>query len=163
MRRLTGVIGAALLVVGSYDPALARECGPGTEGSNEMERQVVLGIGGLFVRSEDPAALTAWYEKHFGINRTPTSYDEEPWVQEEGPTIFAPMPNDVAMIPAGKTWMWNFRVADIDAFVAQLEADGIAVELDPETYPNGRFATVIDPEGNAIQLWQPMAPEELED
>ncbi len=39
--------------------------------------------------------------------------------------------------------------------VAQLTAAGIAVEMDPESYPNGRFASLLDPEGNAIQLWQP--------
>ncbi|MEL7199486.1 MAG: VOC family protein [Pseudomonadota bacterium] len=121
----------------------------------ETQREKVLGIGGLFVRSKDPAALSTWYTRHFGINPTPTSYDDEPWVQEEGPTIFAPMPQDVQMIPEGKSWMLNLRVADLDKMVAQLSADGVEVALDPETYPNGRFATLADPEGNAIQLWEP--------
>jgi glyoxylase I family protein len=55
--------------------------------------------------------------------------------------------------PSG--WGINFRVADLDGFVDQLRAAGIEVEVDPETYPNGRFAALHDPEGNAIQLWQP--------
>ena len=62
------------------------------------------------------------------------------------------------MLPKGKSWMLNLRVADIEAFVAQLKADGIAVELDPQTYPNGRFATLADPEGNPIQLWERKLP-----
>jgi len=49
----------------------------------------------------------------------------------------------------------NFRVGDLDAIVAQLRATGIDVEIDPEEYPNGRFAQLRDPEGNAIQLWEP--------
>ncbi|MEO0418434.1 MAG: VOC family protein [Pseudomonadota bacterium] len=123
------------------------------------QRQTALGIGGLFVRAQDPAALTAWYDKHLGINPVPTSYDDTPWMQEAGPTIFAPAPQDAeGMIPKGKSWMLNLRVADIEAFAAQLKADGVAVELDPAEYPNGRFATLADPEGNPIQLWEPKAP-----
>ncbi|MEL6540694.1 MAG: VOC family protein [Pseudomonadota bacterium] len=123
------------------------------------ERQTALGIGGLFVRAQDPAALTAWYDKHLGINPVPTSYDDTPWMQEAGPTIFAPAPQDAeGMIPKGKSWMLNLRVADIEAFAAQLKADGVAVELDPAEYPNGRFATLADPEGNPIQLWEPKTP-----
>lgn len=131
-----------------------------SEGEQDMaERQTALGIGGLFVRAQDPAALTAWYDKHLGINPVPTSYDDTPWMQEAGPTIFAPAPQDAeGMIPKGKSWMLNLRVADIEAFAAQLKADGVAVELDPAEYPNGRFATLADPEGNPIQLWEPKTP-----
>ncbi|MEO1731588.1 MAG: VOC family protein [Pseudomonadota bacterium] len=123
-----------------------------------MARQKALGIGGLFVRAQDPAALSQWYHKHLGINPVPTSYEDKPWVQEEGPTIFSPMPDSAGMIPEGKSWMLNLRVADLDAFAAQLKADGVAVEVDPKTYPNGRFATLADPEGNPIQLWEPALP-----
>jgi predicted enzyme related to lactoylglutathione lyase len=51
--------------------------------------------------------------------------------------------------------MLDFRVRDLDAMVAQLTAAGIAVEVNPETYPNGRFARLADPEGNPIELWEP--------
>ena len=54
--------------------------------------------------------------------------------------------------------MINFRVPDLDAMVAQLKRGGIAVEVAPETYPNGRFARPQDPEGNPIQLWEPKDP-----
>ncbi|MEL6487144.1 MAG: VOC family protein, partial [Pseudomonadota bacterium] len=57
-----------------------------------------------------------------------------------------------------KSWMLNLRVADLDAFAAQLEAEGVAVTVDPQDYPNGRFATLADPEGNPIQLWEPALP-----
>lgn len=151
MRVLSGFLAAGLMVVSA--PASVANA------QQSAERQEALGIGGLFVRAADPAALSAWYEKHLGINPVPTSYDDTPWVQQEGPTIFSPMP-DIAegMLPEGKSWMLNLRVADIEAFVAQLLADGVAVELDPQTYPNGRFATLADPEGNPIQLWEPALP-----
>ncbi|MEM6494146.1 MAG: VOC family protein [Pseudomonadota bacterium] len=128
-------------------------------GDTTTDRQGALGIGGLFVRAKDPAALTAWYEKHLGINPVPTSYKDMPWMQEAGPTIFATMSEDASgVIPAGKSWMLNLRVADLDAMAAQLEADGVAVAVDPASYPNGRFASLADPEGNPIQLWEPAAP-----
>ncbi|MEO1647915.1 MAG: VOC family protein [Pseudomonadota bacterium] len=151
MRVLSGFLAAGLMVVSA--PASVANA------QQSAERQEALGIGGLFVRAADPAALSAWYEKHLGINPVPTSYDDTPWVQQEGPTIFSPMP-DIAegMLPEGKSWMLNLRVADIEAFVAQLKADGVAVEIDPQTYPNGRFATLADPEGNPIQLWEPKLP-----
>jgi predicted enzyme related to lactoylglutathione lyase len=118
-----------------------------------MER--VLGIGGLFFRARDPEGLAGWYEEHLGVNRVPQSYEEDPWRQEAGPTIFAPFAED-SEHPGGpgQSWMVNFRVRDLDAMVAQLRGAGIAVEVDPETYPNGRFAGLADPEGNPIQLWE---------
>ena len=123
-----------------------------------MER--VTGIGGFFFRARDPEALTAWYEERLGVKPVPREYGEEPWRQEEGETVFAPFPQDSEMIgPPEHTWMINFRVADLDAIVEQLRSAGETVEVDPERYPNGRFAEVRDPEGNGIQLWQPMSPE----
>jgi predicted enzyme related to lactoylglutathione lyase len=52
-------------------------------------------------------------------------------------------------------WSINFRVRDLDAMVAQLRGAGITVEVHVEDYPNGRFAELVDPEGNPVQLWQP--------
>lgn len=118
----------------------------------------VLGIGGFFWRSRDPQALAKWYEDNLGINPVPTSYDGVPWEQEAGVTVFAPFDHDTKMFAPDKQFMLNFRVRDIKAMVAQLEAAGIAVEVDPETYPNGWFASLHDPEGNAIQLWQEEDP-----
>ncbi len=122
-----------------------------------MER--VTGIGGFFFRSRDPESLTQWYRDRLGIDPVPTSYEEEPWRQQEGYTAFAPFEQDSEMIgPPEHTWMINFRVGDLDAMVAQLRDGGETVEVDPERYPNGRFAELRDPEGNGIQLWQPMCP-----
>src|SRR6185369_9464562 len=116
----------------------------------------VCGIGGLFFRAHDPAALGRWYQEQLGVTMTPATYDDLPWRQEAGPTVFAPFPQDTAFFGAkGQAWMINFRVRDLNAMVSQLRAAGIEVELDPEMYPNGRFARLSDPEGNPVQLWQP--------
>jgi len=116
----------------------------------------VSGIGGFFFRSRDPKALVAWYRTHLGIDPTPTSYDQQPWRQEAGATIFAPFPAETDYFGRKEqAWMINFRVRNLGAIVEQLRKAGIAVEVDRETYPNGRFARLADPEGNPIQLWQP--------
>jgi catechol 2,3-dioxygenase-like lactoylglutathione lyase family enzyme len=119
-------------------------------------RHRVNGIGGFFFRARDPEGLRRWYEDRLGIPGPPQDYDSPPWVQEEGLTVFAPFELDAEMIgPPDKTWMLNLRVDDLDAIAAQLTADGETVEIDPDTYPTGRFAELRDPEGNGIQLWQP--------
>ena len=121
-----------------------------------MER--VTGIGGVFFKGEDPGLLAQWYQTHLGVITVPESYDEPVWEQEAGPTVFAAFGREhwdsPHLGPSG--WGVNFRVADLDAMVAQLRAAGIEVEVDAELYPNGRFAQLHDPEGNPVQLWQPM-------
>jgi len=57
-----------------------------------MER--VSGIGGVFFRAADPAALKRWYEEHLGVTMTPTDYAQQSWRQEAGTTVFEPFPRD---------------------------------------------------------------------
>jgi predicted enzyme related to lactoylglutathione lyase len=133
--------------------AVASQAGAITPGERQMER--VTGIGGFFFKAKDPKALAKWYEEHLGVLQVPTSYDGEAWQQEAGTTVFAPFKQDTTYFGApSQMWMINFRVRSLDKMAAQLRAAKIAVEVDPETYPNGRFAKVIDPEGNPIQLWE---------
>lgn len=118
--------------------------------------QKVLGIGGLFFRSDDPKALAKWYEDHLGINLVPDDYDTPCWEQAAGPTVFAPFSHKASeeFGRPEQQWMINFRVADLDGMIAQLQAAGIEIKRDPETYPNGIFARMHDPEGNPIELWE---------
>ena len=132
----------------------AAAVGHGFAGGTEMEK--VTGIGGLFFRAHDPAALGRWYQQHLGVSLTPSSYEESAWQQEAGPTVFAPFAETSDYFgDVHKVWMVNFRVRDLDRMAAQLRAAGIKVEIDPKSYPNGRFARLHDPEGNPIELWQP--------
>ena len=141
----------AALVVAGLPLAAQEPAGAGQE--------KVLGIGGLFFRARDPAPLARWYQRHLGVTLTPTSYDQQPWRQEAGPTVFAPFPDTTGYFGArDRAWMVNFRVRDLAAMVAQLQTAGIAVKVDPELYPNGRFARLHDPEGNPIELWEPRLP-----
>jgi glyoxylase I family protein len=132
--------------------------GHGIAGGTEMEK--VTGIGGLFFRAHDPKALGRWYQQHLGISLTPSSYEDSVWQQEAGPTVFAPFEETSDYFgDAHKFWMVNFRVRNLAKMAAQLQAAGIAVKIDPQSYPNGQFARLHDPEGNPIELWQAKVPD----
>lgn len=113
----------------------------------------VTGIGGMFFRAKDPDALLQWYRAHLGV----TAEGYEPWRQAAGPTMIVPFASDTDYWPAGKSWMINFRVADLDELLAKLRQADIAVTTDPawDTPETGRFARIHDPEGNPIELWEP--------
>lgn len=116
----------------------------------------VTGIGGVFFRAHDPDRLNRWYATHLGVDPAPASYEVSSWWQQSGPTVFAAMPADSEHFGgSAQAWSINFRVVDLDAMVGQLRGAGLDVTVDPEEYPNGRFASLRDPEGNMIQLWQP--------
>jgi glyoxylase I family protein len=109
----------------------------------------VTGIGGFFFRSDDPDALSAWYQKHFDIGFE--------WQQSAGPTVLAPFPKSTDYFPAEKQYMLNLRVSNLNAVVEQLAAAGLEIATDPawNTPETGRFARIYDPEGNPIELWEP--------
>ncbi|MDW5265220.1 MULTISPECIES: VOC family protein [Acidobacteriaceae] len=147
---LTAAAGSALLP-GSF--AVAEP----TATTKAPAKESVTGIGGFFFRAHDPKALAQWYQDHLGIFVTPQSKDDPVWNQQAGPTSFTPFSEKTKYFGDDtKQWMINFRVGDLDKMAAQLEAAGIAVKVDPMAYPYGRFARLHDPEGNAIELWQPL-------
>lgn len=116
------------------------------------------GIGGFFFRAKDPQSLAAWYEKHLGINLVPESAEGQSWSQQAGPTVFAPFAEHTDYFgDKAQQWMLNFRVSDLDAMVAQLESAGIEIGRRDEMEGIGRFARIHDPEGNPIELWQPVS------
>jgi len=154
---LTAAAGSALLP-GSYMGAetAGAETAPGPSALPNLPKERVTGIGGLFFRAQDPKALAQWYQDHLGVFVTPQRSDDPVWNQQVGPTSFTPFPEKSKYIDdATKQWMINFRVVNLDKMVAQLEAAGVTVKLDPTVYPYGRFAHTHDPEGNSIELWQP--------
>ena len=116
-----------------------------------MER--VLGIGGVFLRSSDPAALGAWYRECLGLNVD----DDDLWQQPAGPTVFAMFDGETDYFGSRtQQVMLNFRVGDLDAMLAQLRSRGADVEEETQDMEGvGRFGWVTDPEGHRIELWQP--------
>ncbi len=124
----------------------------------------VIGMGGLFFRAKDPDALNAWYRENLNVGAGCSGADTGPvdqwsWNIQGGPMVFAPFKADTDYFAADKQFMINLRVTDLDSLLEQLNASGIAIitkdEWDsPET---GKFARIHDPEGNAIELWEPPA------
>lgn len=148
---LTAAAGAALL---PESLAIAQQ----TPAPRNLPRERVTGIGGMFFRARDPKALATWYQDHLGVFVTPESPGDPVWNQQAGPTSFTPFPEKTDYFgDATKQWLINFRVSDLNKMVAQLEAAGTLVKVDPTTYPYGRFARFHDPEGNPVELWQPIA------
>ncbi|MDF1824696.1 MAG: VOC family protein [Verrucomicrobiales bacterium] len=116
----------------------------------------ITGIGGFFFYGKNPEALTKWYQQNLGIGGYAENYEHPSWWQDEGPTIFGAEPSrEESDERPAHTWSINFRVRDLDAMVAQLRAAAIEVAVEETVYPNGRFAHLKDPEGNAIELWEP--------
>lgn len=126
----------------------------------------VLGMGGFFWRAQDPKALAAWYKEHLGVgNGCGTDEKGEPndWLyyQTPGPMVFQPFKAATDYFAADKAFMFNFRVSDMDGLLAELRNKDIEVIVKDEwnSMPElGKFARIHDPEGNAIELWEP-APE----
>ncbi len=113
----------------------------------------VTGIGGLFFRAKDPAALLTWYVRWFGMPD-----GGMPWTQEAGMTVFAPFATATDYFPADRQWMLNLRVEGLNEMIAAFQAAGIAVVTRPDWDGDGsygHFARVSDPEGNPIELWEP--------
>lgn len=117
----------------------------------------VTGIGGIFFKSADPRALAAWYQRHLGLELTDWGGVIFRWGDADtGVTIWSPFAADSdRLAPGTASFMVNFRVADLDALLAALHAEGCNVLADTEHSELGKFGWVIDPEGNKVELWEP--------
>ena len=121
------------------------------------EKQKVQRVGGFFFRAKDPEGLARWYEEHLRVNPAPTNMEMAPWMTESGVTVFSPFAADTDYFAADKTFMLNFRVADLGMMVTQLKSAGIKVSDESEMEDLGGFARIHDPEGNPIELWEPFS------
>ncbi len=129
----------------------------------------VTGIGGVFLRSNDPKALSAWYAKHLGIELNDWGGASFLWTDEipltTGTTAWSLFPEDTKYFGPGnekgpQQAMINYRVDDLDALLSQLAAAGVTIDPKREDADYGRFAWITDPEGNRIELWQPLVTPE---
>jgi predicted enzyme related to lactoylglutathione lyase len=118
-----------------------------------MER--VTGIGGVFQRAAQAASLRAWYAEHLGIDLSQWGGTSFEWTPG-GSTAWAVFDHDTEYFGRpDQAFMVNFRVADLDAMLAQLRAAGVEVIESPEESEHGRFAWAVDPEGTRFEMWEP--------
>jgi predicted enzyme related to lactoylglutathione lyase len=126
----------------------------------------VTGIGGVFFKSRgDHAALAAWYQKHLGMTPEPWGGVILKWPEDKagdgGLTVWHVAKRDTEWFaPSDASFMINSRVDDLDGLLAQLRAGGVEVLKGPESDFNGKFAWIVDPDGNKVELWEPKAPDE---
>jgi len=139
----SAVVGAALL---SVVPASADPAGH------------ITGVGGIFLKSKNPKALSAWYRDVLGLDVKPWGGAALPYDAPGHPPVVAWSPFPEAsdyMAPSTREFMINFAVDDMDAFIARLASKGVPILKRDDTDPHGRFAWLLDPDGTKIELWQP--------
>jgi predicted enzyme related to lactoylglutathione lyase len=121
----------------------------------------VTGIGGIFFKCKDPNKVKEWYQTHLGLptNAYGATFH---WKQAEdgsktGTTQWSPFPESTNYFePSSKDFMINYRVADLEALVAELRSQGVTILDAIETYDYGKFVHILDLEGNKIELWEPV-------
>ena len=122
----------------------------------------VTGIGGVFLKCKgDSTALAAWYQKHLGMPLEAWGGAVLKWPDDKagdgGLTVWNLADKDSKWFsPSDSAFMINYRVDDLDELLAQLQAADIAVIDGPQSHENGKFAWIMDPDGNKVELWEPM-------
>ena len=119
----------------------------------------VTGLGGFFFKAQDPDRIKNWYKDHLGI---PT--DQYGWTfwwkdkqGKDGTTQWSPFASDTTYFePSTKPFMMNFRVADLVGLLEVLREEGVQIAGEIQEFEYGKFAWILDPEGNKIELWEPV-------
>jgi len=131
-----------------------------------MEKKIkrVVGLGGIFFKASNPEKMYEWYEKHLGIQGKPEAGAMFPWRRADDPTqesltVWSIFPQHTKYFGAGAApFMINYQVEDLDALLEALRAEGVTIDPKREDHEYGRFAWIMDPEGNKIELWEPPKP-----
>jgi catechol 2,3-dioxygenase-like lactoylglutathione lyase family enzyme len=124
----------------------------------------ILGIGGIFFKSANHQRLQAWYAKHLGLSDSGQGVIL-PWREKDHPereqmTVWSIFPGDTTYLePSPAAFMVNYLVDDLDALLERLAQDGVPIDPKRQDESYGRFAWIYDPDGNKIELWQPLNPD----
>jgi predicted enzyme related to lactoylglutathione lyase len=126
----------------------------------------VTGIGGVFIKSKGKGSeLAEWYEKNLGLSLESWGGSILKWTDDKavdgGMTVWSPADSDTKWFsPSESSFMINYRVDNLDEMLASLKENGVEIVKGPDTDFNGKFAWVMDPDGNKVELWEPMVAEE---
>lgn len=119
----------------------------------------VTGLGGFFFKTKDPDQIKDWYAKHLGL-ATDAYGCTFWWKDKEGKdcaTQWSPMKDDTSYFkPSTSSFMMNFRVENLEEFLEVLKQEGVTIVGDMETHDYGKFGWILDPDGNKIELWEPL-------
>lgn len=121
----------------------------------------ITGVGGVFFKSKgDSNTLAQWYREHLGMTLSDFGGAILRWpddkAEDGGLTVWHVASKDSKWFsPSGSSFMINYRVDDLDALLEQLRASGVHIVSGPESHENGKFAWIMDPDDNKIELWEP--------
>jgi predicted enzyme related to lactoylglutathione lyase len=115
----------------------------------------ITGFGGAFLRANDPETLYQWYERHLGLKRSKGAFTF-PAADQRGPVVCAFFRQEDDYFPLAQRAMLNLQVDDLDGVLDRLAEEGVPVDAKRESYKFGRFGWFTDPEGNRVELWQPV-------
>ena len=122
----------------------------------------ITGLGGVFIQSQDPKALAAWYQEKLGVNFGGSTYAVMPFPDKEaepnGFNIFSfAKKDDPYFAPSKGSAMLNLRVSGLVEFLEELKGKGVEIVGDMVDGEYGKFGWVMDPDGNKVELWEPPA------
>ena len=122
----------------------------------------ITGIGGIFFKSRnDKTALATWYQKHLGLQLEVFGGAILRWpddkAEDKGLTVWHVADKESKWFsPSDSPFMINYRVDNLDEMIEQLRTGGVEIIQGPESHENGKFAWIMDPDGNKVELWEPM-------
>jgi catechol 2,3-dioxygenase-like lactoylglutathione lyase family enzyme len=124
------------------------------------ERGRILGIGGIFFKSANQAQAREWYAKHLGLADKGGGF-MLPWREKDNPekehvTVWSVFPGNTKYLEPSQAFMVNYIVDDMDALLERLQKEGVKIDPKRQDEDYGRFAWIYDPDGNKIELWQPV-------
>ena len=119
----------------------------------------VTGLGGFFFKTKNPEETKKWYKDHLGL--PVDDYGCTFWWKDtkgnDCSTQRSPFKEDTNYFsPSKKQFMMNFRVENLRELLATLKEEGVTIVGDVEEYDYGKFGWILDPEGNKIELWEPI-------
>jgi predicted enzyme related to lactoylglutathione lyase len=119
----------------------------------------VTGIGGIFFKCADPKSQREWYSKHLGLDATEygaiIEWREVDEPEKKGQTVWNPFKNETKYFePSTKEFMINYRVENLVELLEELKKEGVTQVGELQVYDYGKFAHIMDPEGNKIELWE---------
>jgi predicted enzyme related to lactoylglutathione lyase len=119
----------------------------------------VTSLGGIFFKCQDPKKIREWYHDHLGFKTDDYGCNFE-WRHADNPnkkgtTVWSPFKETTDYFkPSEKEFMINFRVENLEELLKILKEEGIEQIGEMQVYDYGKFAHIMDPEGNKIELWE---------
>ncbi len=162
LRKPMPVLSALAVLLLPVCPA-QQQVGAAANAASTSKQGRILGIGGIFFKSADQRQTREWYGKHLGLADKGGGV-MMPWREKDNPdkehvTVWTVFPGNTKYFDPGQAaFMVNYIVDDLDALLERLQKEGVKIDPKRQNADYGKFAWIYDPDGNKIELWQPLTP-----